>query len=116
MGNSKETILSLLSSEILIENHGVKILSQVSDTKLAQLDYTSWTKWEGDPSTFPWTFENTETIYFVEGKVKVNVDGHEKEEEAFEIGKGDVVVFPKNMKCVWNITESVKKYFIHEEL
>lgn len=46
----------------------------------------------------------------------MNVDGHEKEEEAFEIGNGDVVIFPKDMKCVWKITESVKKYFTHEEL
>ncbi|KAL1198469.1 hypothetical protein V5N11_022650 [Cardamine amara subsp. amara] len=110
MENTKEAILSLLNSEIPTEIHGVKILRQVPNTKLAQLNYTSVPKWEGDLSTFPWTFENTETIYFVEVKVKVNVDGHDKEDEAFEIGKGDDVVFPKDMKCGWTITEAVKKY------
>lgn len=42
--------------------------------------------------------------------------GHEKDEEAFEIGKGDVVIFPIGMKCVWKITEAVKKYFTHQEV
>ncbi|KFK32005.1 hypothetical protein AALP_AA6G187700, partial [Arabis alpina] len=71
--------------------------------------------WEGTPSKFPWTFKKTETMYLVEGKVIVNVDGYDKEEEAFEIGKGDVVVFPKDMKVVWEITEAVKKHYILEE-
>lgn len=54
-------------------------------------------------------------MYFVEGKIKVYVDGYEKEEEAFEIGKGDVVVFPKDMNVVWEITEAVKKHYSLEE-
>lgn len=54
-------------------------------------------------------------MYFMEGKVKVNVDGFDKEEETFEIGKGDVVVFPKDMKVVWEITEAVKKHYSLEE-
>lgn len=72
-------------------------------------------RWEGTPSKFPWTFKKTETMYFVEGKVIVNVDGYDKEEEAFEIGKGDVVVFSKDMKVVWEITEAVKKHYSLEE-
>lgn len=51
----------------------------------------------------------------MEGKVKVNVDGYDEEEETFEIGKGDVVVFPKDMKVVWEITEAVKKHYSLEE-
>lgn len=72
-------------------------------------------RWEGTPSKFPWKFKKTETMYFLEGKIKVNVDGYDKEEEAFEIGKGDVVVFPKDMKCVWEIIEDVKKHYSLEE-
>ncbi|CAE6130899.1 unnamed protein product [Arabidopsis arenosa] len=114
--NPKEAIVSVSSdSEIRTEIHGVKILRQASDTKLAQLGVASWPKWEGAPSKFPWEFKKTETIYFVEGKVKVNVDGFDEEEETFEIGKGDVVVFPKDMKVVWEITEAVKKHYSLEE-
>ncbi|XP_006286584.2 uncharacterized protein LOC17884415 [Capsella rubella] len=114
--NLKEAILSVYSgSEFPIDIHGVKILRQASDAKLAQLGVSSWPKWEGAPSKFPWEFKKTETMFFVEGKVKVNVDGYDKKDETFEIGKGDVVVFPKDMKVVWEITEAVKKRYSLEE-
>ncbi|CAH2070883.1 unnamed protein product [Thlaspi arvense] len=117
--NPKEAIVppsdSNLASVIPIEIHGVKILRQASDTKLAELGVASWPTWEGSPSKFPWTFKKTETMYFVEGKIKVYVDGYEEEEEAFQIGKGDVVVFFKDMKVVWEITEAVKKHYSLEE-
>ncbi|XP_010437320.1 PREDICTED: uncharacterized protein LOC104721104 [Camelina sativa] len=114
--NPKEAILSISSdSEFPINIHGVKILRQASDSKLAQLGVSSWPKWEGAPSKFPWEFTKTETMFFVEGKVKVNVDGYEEKDETFEIGKGDVVVFPKDMKVVWEITEAVKKCYSLEE-
>lgn len=54
-------------------------------------------------------------MYFVEGKIKVNVDGYDREEDVFEIGKGNVVVFPKDMKVVWEITEAVKKRYSLED-
>uniref|UniRef100_A0A1J3E164 (S)-ureidoglycine aminohydrolase cupin domain-containing protein n=1 Tax=Noccaea caerulescens TaxID=107243 RepID=A0A1J3E164_NOCCA len=118
--NPKQAVVSPsddsdFDSAIPTEIHGVKIFRQASDTKLAQLGVATWPKWEGSPSKFPWTFKKTETMYFVEGKIKVYVDGYEKEEEAFEIGKGDVVVFPKDMKVVWEITEAVKKHYSLEE-
>ncbi|KAL1209615.1 hypothetical protein V5N11_035892 [Cardamine amara subsp. amara] len=113
--NPKETIIFLSDSAIPTEIHGVKIFRQASDTKLSQLGVSSWPKWEGTPSKFPWKFKKTETMYFLEGKIKVNVDGYDKEEESFEIGKGDVVVFPKDMKCVWEIIEDVKKHYSLEE-
>ncbi|KAF2577874.1 hypothetical protein F2Q68_00002251 [Brassica cretica] len=112
--NPKEAIVSPSDSNP-IEIHGVKILRQPSDSKLAQLGVSSWPKWEGGPSKFPWTFKKTETMYFVEGKIKVNVDGYDREEDVFEIGKGNVVVFPKDMKVVWEITEAVKKHYSLED-
>lgn len=69
-------------------------------------------RWEGSPSKFPWEFKATETMYLLEGKVKVNVDGHDG---LFEIGAGDLVVFPKEMKVTWDITEAVKKHYSLEK-
>jgi uncharacterized cupin superfamily protein len=69
-------------------------------------------RWEGSPSKFPWEFKATETMYLLEGKVKVNVDGYDG---WFEIGAGDLVVFPKEMKVTWDITEAVKKHYILEK-
>ncbi|KAL9660134.1 hypothetical protein QQ045_024945 [Rhodiola kirilowii] len=68
--------------------------------------------WEGGPSKFPWTFTATETMYLLKGKVKVECEGHEGQ---FEIGAGDLVVFPNGMKVTWYIIEPVEKHFSLEE-
>lgn len=31
--------------------------------------------------------------------------------EAVDFGAGDLVVFPKGMKCVWDIKEDVRKHY-----
>lgn len=69
-------------------------------------------RWEGGPRKFPWEFTATETMYLLEGKIKVYVDGHE---ESFEIGAGDLVVFAKGMKVTWDVTEAVKKHYSLEK-
>lgn len=69
-------------------------------------------RWEGHPSKFPWEFKATETMYLLDGKVKVYVDGHD---ESFDIGAGDLVVFRKGMKVTWDITEAVKKHYSLEK-
>ena len=69
-------------------------------------------RWGCPPSKFPWTFKATETMYLLEGKVKVNVDGFEG---SFEIGAGDLVVFPKGMKITWDVIEAVNKHYSLEK-
>ncbi|KAK4860194.1 hypothetical protein QYF36_019074 [Acer negundo] len=93
-----------MSTEIF----GVKIEKNPPPSKLAHLGVTSWPKWGCPPSKFPWTFKATETMYLVEGKVKVNVDGFEG---SFEIKAGDLVVFPKGMKITWDVIEAVNKHY-----
>ncbi|KAK6940418.1 (S)-ureidoglycine aminohydrolase, cupin domain [Dillenia turbinata] len=94
----------LMETEIF----GVKIHKNPPQSKLDQLGVTTWKTYEGQPSKFPWFFDATETMYILEGKVKVTVDGHEG---SFEIGGGDLVVFPKGMKITWDIIEPVKKHY-----
>lgn len=65
-------------------------------------------RWSCGPSKFPWTFAATETMYLLEGKVKVYCDGHD---EFFEIGGGDLVQFPKGMKITWDVIEAVSKHY-----
>ena len=65
-------------------------------------------RWTAEPSKIPWTFEAEETMYLLEGKVKVSVEGHEG---SFEIGGGDLVVFPKGMKITWEMLETVTKHY-----
>ena len=47
-------------------------------------------------------------MFIVEGKVKVCVDGHEG---SFEIGAGDLVVFPQGMKITWEVLETMTKHY-----
>lgn len=56
----------------------------------------------------PWSFEAEETMYLLEGKVKVTVEGSEG---SFEIGAGDLVVFPKGMNITWEVIQAVKKHY-----
>lgn len=71
-------------------------------------------RYSGQPSKIPWTFKARETMYLLEGKVKVSVDGYGYE-GSFEIGAGDLVVFPKGMQITWDVIEAVKKHYSLEE-
>jgi len=70
-------------------------------------DMESCGVWEKEVSEFPWEYDEKETCLLIEGKVEVTEDSGEK---AF-FGKGDLVVFPKGLKCTWKILEPVKKYY-----
>lgn len=69
-------------------------------------------RWSCGPSKFPWSFTATETMYLLEGKVIVQVDGHEG---SFTIGAGDLAVFPKDMKVTWDVIEAVNKHYSLEK-
>lgn len=90
------------------EIFGVKIERNPSQFKLDQLGVASWPTWTGTPSQIPWAFAAKETMYLLQGKVKVYCDGHD---DFFEIGAGDLVEFPKGMKITWHVIETVKKHY-----
>lgn len=69
-------------------------------------------RWSCGPSKFPWSFTATETMYLLEGKVIVQVDGHEG---SFTIAAGDLAVFPKGMKVTWDVIEAVNKHYSLEK-
>lgn len=46
-----------------------------------------------------------ESCYFYEGEVVV-----ETEEETVSFGAGNFVIFPKGLKCVWDIKKPVLRY------
>ncbi|XP_048631979.1 uncharacterized protein BNAA03G24310D isoform X3 [Brassica napus] len=75
-----------------------------------------FSRWESIPRKFPWKFKKTETMYFLEGKLKVTIDEQQKEEKevAFELTAGDLVVIPKGMTVVVDVTEAVKKHYYRD--
>ena len=61
----------------------------------------------------PWTFNTgAETMYILQGKVKVTVEGHD---ESLELEAGNLAVFPKDMSITWEVIEPVKKHYNVEE-
>lgn len=86
---------------------GITIHRQPEPATLDAMGVLQWPIWTKGVSEFPWTYDDTETCYFLEGDVIVTPDGG----EAMQVGKGDLVTFPKGMSCTWNIRQAVKKHY-----
>ena len=69
-------------------------------------DFTSWPIWACDPSKFNWIHEAEEYCFIIEGSVTVVGS-----KNTVKIEAGDYVVFPKGLKCIWEVRESIKKYY-----
>lgn len=69
----------------------------------------SWPIWEKEPSTFDWSYDQTETCYFIEGNVTVKTPAGE-----VSFGKGDLVTFPRGTSCTWHVKKAVRKHYRFE--
>ena len=81
--------------------------SQPTQERLNELKVFNWSIWTKEVSQFPWTYDETETCYFLEGDVIVTPD----EGEPVTMGTGDLVTFPAGMSCTWQIKSPVKKHY-----
>ncbi len=67
---------------------------------------TRWPTWSCEVSTFDWEYDERETCYILEGRVTVRTpDG------TVSFGPGDRVVFPKGLRCVWEVSAPVRKHY-----
>jgi len=82
-------------------------ITRPTEEELQRLDVSSWSVWEKEQSIFPWVYGTEETAYFLEGKVKVTT----KAGKIYNIEKGDFVVFPVGLECMWEIIEPVTKRY-----
>ncbi len=85
-------------------------VEQATPEKLEQLGVLSWPIWTKEASDFDWEYETGEICYFLQGRVKVTTVGG----AATEFGRGDLVVFPKGLKCTWHVLEAVEKHYLFE--
>ncbi len=85
----------------------IKIEHNPDEENLKKLGVFNWSVWTKEASEFPWTYDDKETCYFLEGDVVVVPDGG----TPVEIGKGDLVTFPAGMSCTWKIRKDVKKHY-----
>ncbi|PSB03024.1 cupin domain-containing protein, partial [Merismopedia glauca] len=76
--------------EIQIERH------PTSD-KLEKLGVFNWSIWTKEVSEFPWSYDQTETCYFLAGEVTVTP----KNGIPIKMAKGDLVTFPLGLFCTW---------------
>jgi len=75
--------------------------------RLDDLGVKAWPIWTKEVSTFPWTYDEPETCYFLEGEVVVTcADG-----TRVEVGKGDLVTFPTGLSCTWEVKQPVRKHY-----
>lgn len=82
-------------------------VTQPSRRELETRNVTAWPIWEKEASRFDWHYDTSEECYLLEGKVVVETpDG-----KHVTFGAGDFVRFPKNLSCVWDIKEKVKKHY-----
>lgn len=83
------------------------IIEKPSKEKLDSLKVNTWSPWECKPSAFDWEYDEEEWAYVLEGKVKVKTEDGEET----EINKGDLVKFPKGLRCTWNVLEKIRKVY-----
>lgn len=74
--------------------------------QLLKWEVEKWTPWSCEPSEFEWFYPDRETAYVQKGHVTVKHAG-----EKVEIHEGDLVVFPKGLKCTWIVHETLMKVY-----
>ena len=69
----------------------------------------TWTIWTCGPGDFDWEYTQAETCLILEGKITVKDDN-----DSISFGAGDLVIFPVDLICTWQVEESVKKHYNFE--
>jgi hypothetical protein len=82
-------------------------VSKPDKNELKSLNIETWSPWECEPSEFDWQYDAEEWCYLFEGDVTVKTQDGET-----HITKGDLVKFPKGLKCTWSVSEKVRKVYI----
>ncbi len=85
----------------------VKVERDPASSKLKELGVFSWPIWTKEISEFPWTYDSTETCYVLEGEVRVTTDSG----TLVEFRASDLVVFPKDLSCIWKVIVPVRKHY-----
>ena len=81
-------------------------VTKPSQEELNSLGVKKWHFWECNPSRFEWIYIDEEVCYILEGKARVRSSDGEA-----QFCKGDLVKFPKGLKCEWEIIEKIEKVY-----
>ena len=72
----------------------------------------TWPIWGCDISQFDWEYTQTEKCLIISGQVTVYDDPDTG--DSITIKPGDYVIFPADLKCVWDVTAPLEKYYDFE--
>lgn len=75
--------------------------------QLDELGVKKWPIWQKEVSEFPWTYDEPETCYILEGEVVVTPDGG----KPVRIAEKDLAVFPAGMSCRWKVLRNIRKHY-----
>lgn len=85
----------------------IQIQRKPESESLEELGVFQWPIWTKAASEFPWEYDEEEICYILEGDVTVTPENG----ESVRFGAGDLVTFPKGMRCTWRIREDVRKHY-----
>ena len=81
-------------------------IKKITEEEIEKEQIKNWGIWSKEKSKFDWYYDMEEHCYIIEGEVIVKTDWEE-----VKIKAGDYVIFPKGLKCVWDIKKDIKKYY-----
>lgn len=81
-------------------------IEKLTEKQIESKSIESWPIWEKKVSSFPWQYEADEYCLIIEGEIIVIANNKE-----YLVKADDFVKFPKGLKCHWNITKNIRKYY-----
>jgi uncharacterized cupin superfamily protein len=88
----------------------MKIRQKKIEQEKVKSTIKNWNSWGCEPSTFEWEYDDNETAYVFEGQVIVKTPTQE-----VEIKGGQLVQFPKGLKCTWKVIQPIKKVYTFQK-
>lgn len=81
-------------------------IKKPTEQELLSLGVRQWSIWEKEVSQFDWYYDQREICYFLAGEVEVKTKNG-----SVKITKGDLVIFPQGLECVWVVNQPVRKHY-----
>jgi uncharacterized cupin superfamily protein len=82
-------------------------VERATPERLRALGVEGWSPWECGPETFDWYYSDDETAYVKEGRVRVETEHG----QVVDFGAGDIVHFPRGLRCTWTVLETIRKVY-----
>ena len=82
------------------------VIKQLYDVEVDNMGILNWPIWTCEVSEFPWKYDVEESCLILNGEVSVTAGL-----DTVQIKKGDFIIFPKGLSCVWKVTKPVRKHY-----